>query len=439
MLVFAASYVALQPARRRPHRRTSRRGCGRGSGGERAPLPARPRGGRSPATRARAALGPHAHRARAHGGRSCWSRSSARSSRRTIPSALVGHPAADARRPTSRSGPTTSVTTCSRGCSGAGAASSGWRSRRPRSASASARRSACSPGFTRSRLDDALMRGMDVILAFPQIVLVLLFVSMLGSKLWLIVAARRALLGAAGRARRARRDRRRRAPRVRRRPPRRSACRAAGSSSARSCPNVTTPLMVEYGLRLTWSIAVIAAISFLGFGIQPPNADWGLMINENRNGITLQPWAVVAPAIVHRDLRDRHELRHRGHLAGDRPRRRRGRRVSAAARRGPARRADAAAARSSTTSPSSSRRGEIVGLVGESGSGKTTVALALLGHARRGTRIARGSVRVGGVDLLALGAEALRAARGKLVAYVPQDPVVGAQPGAARSARSSRR
>ena len=48
-------------------------------------------------------------------------------------------------------------------------------------------------------------------------------------------------------------------------------------------PNVATPLMVEYGLRLTWSIALIAAISFLGFGIQPPNADWGLMINENRN------------------------------------------------------------------------------------------------------------------------------------------------------------
>jgi peptide/nickel transport system permease protein len=52
--------------------------------------------------------------------------------------------------------------------------------------------------------------------------------------------------------------------------------------------------MVEYGLRLTWSIALIAAISFLGFGIQPPNADWGLMINENRNIITLQPWPILA-------------------------------------------------------------------------------------------------------------------------------------------------
>src|SRR6185437_9519814 len=61
-------------------------------------------------------------------------------------------------------------------------------------------------------------------------------------------------------------------------------------------PNATTPLLVEYGLRLTWSIALIAAVSFLGFGIQPPHADWGLMINENRTILTIQPWAVVMPA-----------------------------------------------------------------------------------------------------------------------------------------------
>ena len=43
--------------------------------------------------------------------------------------------------------------------------------------------------------------------------------------------------------------------------------------------------MVEFGLRLTYSIGVIAALSFLGFGLQPPTADWGLMINENRLAI----------------------------------------------------------------------------------------------------------------------------------------------------------
>jgi len=62
-------------------------------------------------------------------------------------------------------------------------------------------------------------------------------------------------------------------------------------------PNLMTPLLVEYTLRLTWAIAAIAAISFLGFGVQPPDTDWGLMINQNRNGLTIQPWAVVVPIL----------------------------------------------------------------------------------------------------------------------------------------------
>jgi peptide/nickel transport system ATP-binding protein len=68
------------------------------------------------------------------------------------------------------------------------------------------------------------------------------------------------------------------------------------------------------------------------------------------------------------------------------------------------------------------RAGEVLGLVGESGSGKTTVALALLGHARRGLRITSGQVLLDGTDLLALAPGDLRAARGARVSYVPQDP-----------------
>jgi len=72
--------------------------------------------------------------------------------------------------------------------------------------------------------------------------------------------------------------------------------------------------------------------------------------------------------------------------------------------------------------------GEVLGLVGESGSGKTTVALALLGHTRRGLRISSGEVRLDGVDLLRLGAGDLRAVRGARVAYVPQDPAAALNP-----------
>ena len=72
--------------------------------------------------------------------------------------------------------------------------------------------------------------------------------------------------------------------------------------------------------------------------------------------------------------------------------------------------------------------GRILGLVGESGSGKTTVGLALLGHCRSGLRIAGGAVRIADKDILALAPRGLRAARGDLIAYVPQDPGTALNP-----------
>ena len=151
-------------------------------------------------------------------------------------------------------------------------------------------------GYSRSRLDDVLMRSMDVILAFPQIVLVLLFVSIIGSELWLIV-----LVVALAWVPQVARVVRGVTAEVAHREYVESA--EANAVPRRTIllreilPNVTTPLMVDYGLRLTWSIALVAGVSFLGFGIQPPNADWGLMINENRQGLTLNPWAVIVPAL----------------------------------------------------------------------------------------------------------------------------------------------
>jgi peptide/nickel transport system ATP-binding protein len=72
--------------------------------------------------------------------------------------------------------------------------------------------------------------------------------------------------------------------------------------------------------------------------------------------------------------------------------------------------------------------GQVMGLVGESGSGKTTVGLAVLGHARRGVRIAGGSVRIGEVEIFGLSPERQRAMRGKVVSYVPQDPASALNP-----------
>ena len=74
------------------------------------------------------------------------------------------------------------------------------------------------------------------------------------------------------------------------------------------------------------------------------------------------------------------------------------------------------------------RAGELMGLVGESGSGKTTVALALLGHTRRGLEVAGGTVLVGGTEMVTATKQQLRQLRGAEVAYVPQDPASALNP-----------
>jgi peptide/nickel transport system permease protein len=56
--------------------------------------------------------------------------------------------------------------------------------------------------------------------------------------------------------------------------------------------------MVEFGLRFTYSISILAALSFLGFGLQPPAPNWGTMINENRIGLGANPWGVIVPAVL---------------------------------------------------------------------------------------------------------------------------------------------
>ncbi|HLN05665.1 MAG TPA: ABC transporter permease subunit, partial [Acidimicrobiales bacterium] len=63
-------------------------------------------------------------------------------------------------------------------------------------------------------------------------------------------------------------------------------------------PNLVTPLTVESGLRLTYSIVIMAGLSFLGFGIPPPAPTWGFMISENLIGLSSNIWGVAAPAIL---------------------------------------------------------------------------------------------------------------------------------------------
>jgi peptide/nickel transport system permease protein len=146
-------------------------------------------------------------------------------------------------------------------------------------------------------VDETLMRIADVFMAFPQIVLALLLVSAFGSQIWLIV-----LTVGISHAPRVARVIRGAALQVVERDFVKAA-EAAGESRRRIIfgellPNVSSPLMVETGLRLTYSVGLIAGINFLGLGLQPPASDWGLMINENRLAVTVQPWGVLLPIIA---------------------------------------------------------------------------------------------------------------------------------------------
>lgn len=148
--------------------------------------------------------------------------------------------------------------------------------------------------FSKGRVDAALMRVLDVLLAFPSIVLVLLFVSVLGPRPWLLVllvaisqmpSIARVMRGSA-------------LPVIERDYV--QWCRAGGMGTWRILtrevlPNVASPLLVELGLRLMWCISLLAGLSYLGYGLQPPAADWGLMVNQNRNALAIQPWSVIAP------------------------------------------------------------------------------------------------------------------------------------------------
>jgi peptide/nickel transport system permease protein len=61
-------------------------------------------------------------------------------------------------------------------------------------------------------------------------------------------------------------------------------------------PSVLPALTVEAALRFSYAIFLVASLGFLGVGVQPPNPDWGLMVNEARGYIDLTPWALIFPA-----------------------------------------------------------------------------------------------------------------------------------------------
>jgi peptide/nickel transport system permease protein len=143
-------------------------------------------------------------------------------------------------------------------------------------------------------IDEILGRAVDLALAFPGLVLALLLLAAFGSSQLLVMLAitvtiapgvariaRAAALGVV------------KLPYV-------EAAKARGASAVdialfEIIPNVRRTLLVDYGMRMTAAILLVSALGFLGLGLQPPAADWGLIVGENRLAILVQPWPVLVP------------------------------------------------------------------------------------------------------------------------------------------------
>jgi peptide/nickel transport system permease protein len=152
-------------------------------------------------------------------------------------------------------------------------------------------------GYTRSRADAVLMRLVDVLLAFPPLLLLLLLAAGLGSGRGVLIAGV-ALINIPGIARVVRAATLDVAVRgyV-------EAAMARGERTAavlyrEILPNIASTIAADGGVRFTGSILAVAGLNFLGLGIRPPSPDWATMIAENRQTIELQPWAVAAPAAM---------------------------------------------------------------------------------------------------------------------------------------------
>lgn len=152
-------------------------------------------------------------------------------------------------------------------------------------------------GYSRSLLDPFLMRGVDVLLAFPPLLFVLVLVTGAGTSVAVLVLAVGVvqLTGISRMVRAATLEVSVRGY------VEAAVARGEGTPAVlrrEILPNIVTPLLADFGLRFTYAIVLIASMNFLGLGLVPPTADWGLMVAENRQVISLNIWGVLAPALM---------------------------------------------------------------------------------------------------------------------------------------------
>ena len=305
-------------------------------------------------------------------------------------------------------------------------------------------------GFYGGRTDNLIMRGVDMLMAFPYILLALAIVAALGPGLMnalVAVAAvnvpffarniRGVTVSLAGREFV-------------------DAARLAGMGHTRIIlseilPNVLPVIVIAMSTTVGWMILETAGLSFLGLGSQPPQADLGSMLGEARAALITAPHTSVVPGLMiflivmsvnllGDGVRDALDPRLRSG-ALSRPRA-----TTNVDRTGPV---PAAAGKGVLELQELETQfhvgprvfkavnkvslhvkpGECLGVIGESGSGKSVTALSVMGLvASPPGVITGGAVRYEGEDLLGASYESLRSKRGENVAYIFQDPLATLHP-----------
>ena len=149
-------------------------------------------------------------------------------------------------------------------------------------------------GYFGGRVDHVLMRGVDVLMAFPTLLLALAVVATFGgSTRNLILAVAVAYVPIFSRVIRGSVLTVKQNDFI-------EASRALGARDGRIMlravlPNVLAPIIVQATFNLSTAIMIEAALSFLGLGVQPPAPSWGSMLSEARNFMELDPWLALAP------------------------------------------------------------------------------------------------------------------------------------------------
>ena len=152
-------------------------------------------------------------------------------------------------------------------------------------------------GFFGGRVDNILMRGIDLLLAFPGVMMAVVIITIVGPGIQgVIVAVVFSTIPAFARISRG-------STLITRELEFIEAARAIGAGDGRIIrrhifPNILAPILVQVSLGLARAILLAAGLSFLGLGAQPPTPEWGAMLSNGRTFLVAAPHIVMFPGLA---------------------------------------------------------------------------------------------------------------------------------------------